>query len=138
MPIFTPDFSEISKPIKPGKYPVRVADFAVARSQNTGEQYIKWDLEFIDGEFKGYKRQYNTMLGGKGAGILKHFLGICIAGYDDGPFDPQTIVGTRMTALFAEEEYNGKVSVKIKSVFPLEESNGNAPSFESFGSNERF
>lgn len=120
MALVTPDFSEAIKPVEAGDYPVRVSGFKNGKSQKSGDPYINWSLEIVGGEQAGRKFSYFTMLAGKGSGNLLRFLELCIEGYAGGPFDPEAIVGSRMVATIAPEEYNGQTSMKVKEVSAAE------------------
>lgn len=119
--IITPDFSETNKPIVAGQHQARITEFKTKVSKNSGQKYLEWTFEINGGESDGSQIRYNTMLEGKGAGMLYKFLSIAIPGYDGSQFNAAHLIGTRMTIEVAAEEYNGQMQMKVKSVYEPEE-----------------
>jgi hypothetical protein len=119
MPVVTPDYSEAFQPLAPGEYAARICGYDLKSSKNSGARYVNWGLEVTEGDREGAKIGYNTMIEGKGAGILQGFLKAIDPSYDGGPFDPQSYVGSRLVMTVVEEEYNGKINPKVKSVRPF-------------------
>ncbi len=121
--MITPNFSEANKPIVVGPHQARITKYGLKTSKNE-QKYIEWTFEIVGGDSDGSSMRYNTMTEGKGAGILYKFLSIAIPNYDGEEFDPNHLIGTRMTIIVAPEEYNGQTTMKIKSIEePVEQSN---------------
>jgi len=75
MTLIKPDFSEVVE-VTPGVYNIRVVNEELKKSQ-AGNEYIQWKLEIFgadDERLNGTKLTHRTMIGGKGAGILKQFI----------------------------------------------------------------
>lgn len=121
MAVITPDYSQETKPIDKGTYDARIKKFEMKKSQNTGDRYIMWTLEVTNGDHAGKTLSHNTMIEGRGAGLLKKFLKTIDQYYEDGPFDPEGYLGMRCGIEVGPEEYQGKTSMKIKEVLPLEQ-----------------
>lgn len=79
MPLITPDFSESSDaPWQEGIYNARIEEATVKTSQK-GNQYVRWTMSVFGAEgdyakFNNRKVWHNTMLSGRGAGMLKKFI----------------------------------------------------------------
>jgi hypothetical protein len=130
--LVTPDFSEETKPIEAGDYAVRVLGHTFKTSRNTGAKYLTWGLEVLSGEHEGKKLSHNTMLEGKGAGILRKFLNAARPGYDGSAFDADLYIGTRLIAKVGPEKgTDGREYMKVKDVAPLDQGaegyHGSAP-----------
>ncbi len=129
MPKYSPDFSQEFKPLDPGTYTAKVDSFEEKSSQKDGSPYLQWTLEITDEAYAGSKVWNNTMLSGRGAGMLKHFLKSCDGSYDGGEFDPQDYVGSKLGITLENRDYKGKTVISVKEVFPLDP-NASEPSFE--------
>ena len=79
----TPNFEEAvdlpNDQVTPGVYKVRVDSWLMKTAKASGAAYIQWKLVIFgaDGDFAKQNNRplfVNTMLSGKGAGILKQFL----------------------------------------------------------------
>lgn len=125
MVMMTPDFTQEYKPLTPGNYTARVSAYKPGVSQKN-EQYIKWKLEIMG--MSGETIENVTMLEGRGAGLLKHFLKSCDGVYDGGPFDPDSYIGSRIGIEVGEREYDGKMQATVKKVYPADAS-ADAPVF---------
>ncbi len=76
-PSIQPDFSEAIADLAAGDYAVRVAGSEVKTGQKNGTPYVRWTLETFgkdDQTLNDRKIYHNTMLTGKGTGMLKQFL----------------------------------------------------------------
>lgn len=103
MPTITPDFTEAvestmsDEPMPAGEYQVRVTD-AEMKTSKAGNPYIKWKLQVFGMEgdlarFNNWPIFYNTMLTGRGAGILKSFLKCVMPEYEGGAIDTDEALG---------------------------------------------
>jgi hypothetical protein len=107
--LITPDLSEAVEQtaVVPGIYSVRVTDLELKTSK-AGGQYIKWTMTIFGAEgeltrFNNHKVWYNTMLSGKGAGMLKGFYKACKSeDFAGGAFDWSTLVGSEVSATLVE------------------------------------
>jgi hypothetical protein len=117
--LITPDLSEAVETggqVTPGIYTARVATPELKTSKD-GNQYIKWTLEIFGAEgelskFNKWKVYYNTMLSGKGAGMLKGFYKACTGTeFPGGAFDWSLLVGSEIEITLVEgKPYNGEPS----------------------------
>lgn len=129
MPKYSPDYSQEFKALDPGTYTARVDSFEEKSSKKDGTPYLQWTLEIVDESYAGAKVWSNTMLSGRGAGMLKHFLKSCDGVYEGGEFDPQDYVGSKLGVTIEHRDFNGKTMISVKEVFPID--GANVPSFES-------
>lgn len=125
MAMMTPDFSQEFKPLAPGHYTARVKSYETKVSQKQ-ERYIRWKLEVMG--MDNTTIDMMTMLEGRGVGILKGFLKSCDGSYNDGAFDPDTYIGTRVGIEVVEAEFNGKKKAEVKKTYMVDAS---APSAEA-------
>lgn len=129
--LITPDLSEAveSTPIPPGVYTARVTGLEDMVGKNAPfTPYIKWELTLFgcEGELakhNNWKVYTNTMLAGKGAGMLKTFYKACKKEeFAGGAFDFSTLVGSEVQVTLAEgQPYNGEPSKypEVKRVSPI-------------------
>lgn len=101
----TPDFSEaVSRdPIADGIYHARIIEASLQPSKkNPTESYIKWKLELFGAEGDLAKENgkmlfYNTMITGKGAGMLKDLVHAATGKEIDADFDTDELLGQQVT-----------------------------------------
>lgn len=103
-PEITPDFSE-AVGLEPGTYQARITDAEVLTSKKD-TQYIKWKMTTIseDPKFADQLVYHNTMLSGRGAGILKTFF-VAAMGEElaDGQgFDTEQLLGREVMITVVE------------------------------------
>lgn len=129
--LITPDLSEAVEltPVPPGTYSARVTGLEAKNSKAIpSTPYIKWELTLFGAEgelakFNNWKVYTNTMLAGKGAGMLKSFYKACKKEeFAGGAFDFSTLVGSEIQVTLAEgQPYNGEPSKypEVKRVSPI-------------------
>lgn len=100
MPVLTPDYSEaVELQVVPaGTYNARIVDAKPMTAKSTGNPYIKWELQIFGAtgdyqKFNNAKLWTNTMLTGRGAGMLKTFVKAVNPEYDGGPVDTDACMG---------------------------------------------
>ena len=105
-----------------GDYPVRVKEVTVEES-SSGNPYLKWVLEIIDGKHKGKVLYHNTSLQPQALFSLRNTLEAL------GMEVPQTVVeldldnliGLKAAVSVEIEVYQGKEKSRVVEVFPLED-----------------
>lgn len=129
--LFTPDLSEAveSTPVPPGIYTARVTSLEKRVSKTeSATPYIKWELTLFgcEGELtkhNNWKVYTNTMLAGKGTGILKSFYKACTKEeIPDGAINWALLVGSEVQVTLREgQPYNGEPSKypEVASVKPI-------------------
>lgn len=127
--LITPDLSEAVETtgVVPGVYSARVTDLELKVSK-AGGQYIKWTLTIFGAEgeltrFNNHKVWYNTMLSGKGAGMLKGFYKACKnKDFAGGAFNWSTLTGSEVSVTLVEgKDQQGQPSgyPEVKAIKPL-------------------
>lgn len=107
MALVEPDFSEsVDKAIIPGTYNARIQQAEVKTSQ-AGNKYVKWTLSIFgcEGDSSVYNNRYvwhNTMLTGRGAGMLKKFVKAATGEEPQGAFDTDALVGRELSITLKE------------------------------------
>ena len=130
MPKYSPDFSQEFKPLVPGSYTAIVKSYEEKTSQK-GDIYLQWVLEVVESDYAGGQIWLNTMMSGRGAGMIKHFLKTCDGVYDGGPFEADDYINSRVGIEVVEREYNGKKMMNVANVYPVEQTADATPDFES-------
>lgn len=104
MPNITPDFSEAveATPIPDGVYNARITEAKVEKAKKSGDAFLKWKLTIFGAEgdaakYNGWPVFYNTMIGGKGAGMLKTLIKAATGVEPAGAFDTDELLGKEVT-----------------------------------------
>lgn len=118
MATYNPDFTA-AKELDPGSYNAKVAA-CEEKTSKAGNNYLQWTLEVTDPGYAGSKVWTNTVMSGKGAGMLKHFLKSIDGLYDGGPFDSDNYLGRPIGVTVEPREFNGKTSMNVKEVYPIQ------------------
>lgn len=127
MPIIEPDFSESTdKPIEAGTYNARIMSSEVRTSQ-AGNQYVKWKLSLYgcEGEYACFNNRYvwhNTMLTGRGAGMLKKFVKAATGAEPTVPFDTDSLVSKEVSLVLVpgtDQQGNPSDWPEVKAVTPI-------------------
>jgi hypothetical protein len=119
--LITPDLSEAVEmsdaQIPPGVYKARVVGMEKRVSKTeAATQYIKWELAIFGAEgdlarFNNWKVYTNTMLSGKGTGILKAFYKACTGQELIGQVNFGLLHGSEVQVTLVEgQPYNGQPS----------------------------
>ncbi len=127
--LITPDLSEAVEQaaVVPGVYSTRVTALELKTSK-AGGQYIKWTMTIFGAEgelarFNNHKVWHNTMLSGKGAGMLKTFYKACKnEEFAGGAFDWSTLVGSEVSTTIVEgKDQTGQPSgyPEVKAIKPI-------------------
>jgi len=128
--LITPDLSEAveTSGVVPGIYSARVTDLELKTAKASGAQYIKWTFTIFGAEgelqrFNNHKVWYNTMLSGKGAGMLKGLYKACKSeDFAGGQYDWSTLRGSEISVTLAEgKNQDGSPSgyPEVKAVKPV-------------------
>lgn len=131
--LITPDLSEAVElsdaQIPPGVYKARVTGMEKKVSKtDAATPYIKWELTIFGAEgdlsrFNNWKVYTNTMLAGKGTGILKAFYKACTGQEITGQVDFSLLHGSEVQVTLVEgQPYNGQPS-KFPEVKKVEQLN---------------
>lgn len=96
----TPDFSEATEDLgtlPDGTYKTRIVDVEPKQSAK-GTNYLKWKLQVFGGvgdaaRFNNWPVYYNTMIEGRGSGMLKNFLTCAMGEQVAGEFDTEMLLG---------------------------------------------
>jgi hypothetical protein len=124
MPEIKPDFSEVVE-LKPGQYNARITKVDVKKSDRSGAMYLNFMCTVFgseDEKLNGQNFFYIAPYTGRGAGIFKSFFKD-LTGEEvpaDMAIDTEDLMGREFTAVLAEETYEGKTRVKVKTTKPLE------------------
>ena len=106
-----------------GRYVAKVDKVTVQTSDNSGKDYLKWELSVVGPSSKGARLYNNTTLQPQGLFALKRFLTCLGADVEDGEMDldlseyPDMEIGVEVV----NEEYQGKQRPQIADVFPPDE-----------------
>lgn len=102
---FSADFSEATsfEKIPTGVYQARLKK-AEGKTSQAGNNYISWTLELVHHDFRGRLVWLNTVLSGKGSGILKMLVEAATGeNVDNGDFDSDSLMGKVITIKLTEE-----------------------------------
>jgi hypothetical protein len=115
-PSIIPDFSEVVE-LTAGEYPVRVTKGELKTTKN-GDPMINWELTTFgkdDERLNNKKVFHNTMVTGKGAGILKQFLKAADYDLSSEGFDTDDLLGKELVAVLGPDKENPEM-MRVKSV----------------------
>jgi hypothetical protein len=124
MAVLDVDFSETDDmaPVPAGVYKVQVSDVKDEVSKNDNPMLV-WEVQIIDGDFKGRKLWTRTVLTPKSLWFLKRVLSAL--GVDKAElkgkfeFDPSSVVGKKCGIVVVISEWEGEDRNEIKSFVPL-------------------
>lgn len=106
-----------------GRYVAKVTKVTQETSDNSGKDYLKWELSVDRPHHKGARLYNNTTLQPQGLFALKRFLECLGADVSEGEMDldlgeyPDMEIGVEVV----NEEYQGKTRPQVADVFPPEE-----------------
>jgi hypothetical protein len=122
----TPDFSEAVEQntvVAPGLYKARV-EAVEQKTSKAGNNYLQWTMGIFGAEgdqarFNNHKLWHNTMLSGKGAGILKDFLTATIG--EARQFQTDEVLGKEVSVMVKNTVMeNGNPRAEVGSVKKLQ------------------
>lgn len=108
--LIAPDLSEAVETggVVPGIYSARITGLELKTAKSSGANYIKWEFTIFGAEgdlsrYNNHKAWYNTMLSGKGAGMLKGLYKACKGeDFAGGAFDWSTLQGSEVSLTLVE------------------------------------
>ena len=105
-----------------GDYPVRVREVTVEES-SSGNPYLKWVFEIIDGRYKGRILYHNTSLQPQALFNLRNTLEALGMEVPQAvvELDLDNLVGLKAAVSVEIEVYQGKEKSRVVEVFPLED-----------------
>ena len=110
----TPNFQDAFAQLIDGIYTVKIISVEGKTSQ-MGNKYLNWKLETVPERSLVY---YSTVIEGKGAGMLKHFIR-CVLDpeYENGQFDTEDFIGRTLTMQLKVKDIEGRNgSMKVYEV----------------------
>ena len=108
------EVEDVSKPIPAGQYVVRILKAEKATGSESGEEYIHWEVEIVEGENKGRHLFFNTSLQPKALWNVKKLLEVAkVVINKDGSFNTEDAIGAEFTAVVGQREYEGKVTNEV-------------------------
>lgn len=117
------DFTDVSdgftKVNKIGTYLFKIAKVEAKRGATSGKPYLTWELEVLQGEFKGAKMWYNTSLQKQSLFSLRDLLtaaGITVP-KSVVSIDLDTVIGKVVSGKVIQETYKGEEKFTVKEVF---------------------
>ena len=103
---------------KPGKYNVKITKVEAKKGKDSGKPYLNWELQVLDGEYKGARLWYITSLSPQALFNLRNLL--TAAGIEVPKsmvkIDLDSVIGRIVTAKVIMETYNGEERPKVKEV----------------------
>lgn len=111
------------KALPEGEYAVRVSDVQVETSENSGKQYLAWELEVSEGTHEGSKLFHNTSLQPQSLFNLRNLLEAAGMEVPDGAMDLDLneLMNLEFGVTVEHENYQGKDKARIVDVFSLDE-----------------
>ena len=108
------EVEDVSKPIPTGQYVVRVLKAEKATGNESGKDYIHWEVEVVEGENKGRHLFFNTSLQEQALWNLKKLLDAAsVVTNKDGSFNTEDVIGAEFTAVVGQREYEGKAGNEV-------------------------
>ncbi len=108
------EVEDVSKPIPAGQYVVRILKADKATGKDSGEDYIHWEVEVVEGEYKGRHFFPNTSLQAQALWNLKKLLDAAsVVTNKDGSFNTEDAIGAEFIAVVGQKEYEGKAGNEV-------------------------
>lgn len=104
------------------RYTFEVLDVSLETSDNSGSDYLAFELEVVEGEFQGTKAWDNMSLQPQALWKLRGFMEAAGLETEDGPMDidPTDFVGVAVDADVIHEEYKGKTKHRVDTYYPVD------------------
>lgn len=120
MPLITPNFSEVPKPLDAGTYPGRILS-AVPGVSKSGNEKVVVKAE-INADGKVVEREAHLPISGKGARSFLRLLRACgfeaeadrMAAGEEVPFDTDALAGQDVMCVIGTELYNGELQDRLE------------------------
>lgn len=118
----TPNYSEAAEylPLEEGEYSCEILS-CEAKVSKQGNRYLNWKLKTLTGN----SLYYTTVIEGRGAGMLKHFLKCALGNYDQGEFDTDELihrmVNMYLTVKEVETDRGKSRYFEVKEVMPFKD-----------------
>jgi hypothetical protein len=106
--------------IAEGEYEVAVVDIE-EKASSKDNQYIKWTLEIVDGEFKSQKLYTNTMLTDQSMHWLAEWLDAIGSDIEGDEIRLEDVEGLTVMVEVEHEKYQGKPQARVVNYWPVEE-----------------
>ena len=105
---------EEQKALPAGSYVVRIVKGEKATGKESGNDYIAWELEVVEGDCKGRHLFTNTSLQPNALWKLKQLLDEAkVVTNKDGSFNTEDAIGAEFTAVVGQREYEGRVRNEV-------------------------